>query len=430
MFPRRDFLSAAAASSLATIAARQTLANQTEQAKLPTVRIGMMGLNRGAAIATEFAKLPNVEVTILCDADRGRAESFQRALYQQSEVKTKVTTDFRDILKDDSIDALVCAAPNHWHGLATILACKAGKHVYVEKPCSHNPLEGELMIAAAQKYERCVQMGTQRRSGPVVREAIQKLHDGAIGPVHLSRSYYNNVRGPIGRGKPATPPAGLDYDLWQGPAPHREFRDNILHYNWHWFWHWGGGELANNGVHSLDIARWGLQADFPVRAISLGGRYWYDDDQETPDTQTAVFEFPNEKQIMWGSTSCNKHDVNPFLVFYGEKGSMELDANGAHRIFDRNEKMVEDVKGGSDGLAEHLTNFVTAIRSNDPSLLNQPITSGHRSTLLCHLGNIALRSGRTVNCDSQSGHILNDTQQQALWQREYEPAWRDAILNV
>lgn len=428
MIPRRDFLNATATSTIAGLATSQLLANQAAT-NPKTVRIGMMGLNRGAAIATEFAKLSNVEVTILCDADRGRAESFQRALYQQSEVKTKVTVDFRDILKDDSIDALVCAAPNHWHGPATILACKAGKHVYVEKPCSHNPLEGELMIAAAAKYGRCVQMGTQRRSGPVMRQAIEKLHSGAIGTVRLSRSYYNNLRGPIGRGKKTTPPPTLDYDLWQGPAPHREFQNNFLHYNWHWFWHWGGGELANNGVHSLDLARWGLQVEFPKRVISLGGRYWFDDDQETPDTQTAVFEFAEEKQIMWSSTSCNKHSVNPFLVFYGDNGSMEVDASGAHRIFDRNDKLIEEASGGSDGMSEHLTNFVSAVRANDPSLLNQPITSGHRSTLLCHLGNIAARSGRTVNCDPSNGHILHDKEQQAYWQREYEPHWRDSILN-
>lgn len=429
MLPRRDFLNIGAAVSLAAVGAKRLDAIQAGDSQR-TVRIGVMGLSRGAALATGFAKLPGVEVTMLCDVDQRRAESLKKQMAELSSVPTKVVTDFRRILDDPKIDALVCAAPNHWHGPATILGCKAGKHVYVEKPCSHNPQEGEWMIAAAEKYNRCVQMGTQWSSSPRTIEAMGKLHGGAIGQVHLARCYYTSARGSIGRGVKKDPPPELDYELWQGPAPRRPYQDNVVHYNWHWFWHWGGGELANNGVHTLNLARWGLQVEFPRRVVSSGGRYWFDDDQETPDTQSVGLEFKGNKQITWNSMSCNKHSQETIVAFYGDGGSMELETGGAHRIFDRNDKLVDEVKRGSDGMEEHFSNFVEAIRANNPKLLRQPIAEGHRSTLLCHLGNIAQRTGQTVRCDESNGHILENAEQQALWQREYEPSWRSDVTTV
>jgi predicted dehydrogenase len=286
------------------------------------------------------------------------------------------------------------------------------------------------MIEAATKYKRCVQMGTQRRSSPGIIAAMEKLHAGAIGTVHLARCYYNSLRGSIGKGAEANPPANLNYPLWEGPAPHRPYRDNVVHYNWHWFWHWGGGELANNGVHGLDLCRWGLQVNYPKHVVSSGGRYWFDDDQETPDTQTAVFEFEGNKQITWQALSCNKHTDAPFVAFFGDQGALEIDGSGVYRIYDRNDKEIEKGKSTSQGQPEHLQNFVDAIRTNDPSRLNQPILEGHRSTLLCHLGNIAYRTGRSVKCDPSNGHILGDADQQALWQREYNPQWRDAVTKI
>lgn len=286
------------------------------------------------------------------------------------------------------------------------------------------------MVEAAKKYNRCVQMGTQRRSSPGIIEAMEKLHAGAIGKVHLARCYYTGLRGTIGVGMEASPPAGINYELWEGPAPHRAFRTNYLHYNWHWFWHWGGGELANNGVHGLDLCRWGLQVDYPKQAVSSGGRYWFDDDQETPDTQTACFEFEGKKQITWEALSCNKHDSDQFVIFYGDNGSLEIGSGGDYTIYDRGDKEIESGKAGSQGQREHLQNFVDAVRAGDPSRLNQPILSGHKSTLLCHLGNIAYRTGRTVRTNPENGHILEDTQQQALWQREYSPTWRDAVTKI
>lgn len=417
---RRNFLAATAvATSLSTVGHSQSENSSADR----KIRLGVMGMSRGLSLAVDFGKLPGVEVAYLCDVDDDRLGSSIRTYAESVGTTPSGIKDFRVILADSSIDALVCAAPNHWHGPASIMACKAGKHVYVEKPCSHNPLEGEWMIAAAEKFGRCIQMGTQRRSSMGTQQAMNRLHAGAIGNVHLSRCFYNNLRGPIGKSVDSQPSNRLDYDLWQGPAPRKPYRSNVVHYNWHWFWHWGGGELANNGVHGLDLCRWGLKVDFPVRTVSSGGRYWFDDDQETPDTQTACFEFDGGKQITWNAMSCNKHREDFFCTFYGDQGTLELEGDGKFRIYDRNDKLLEEGAESSGGQVEHLTNFIECIRDNNPSALNQPIQEAHKSTLLCHLGNIAQRTGRTVNTDPVTGYILNDKEQLVFWSRQYEPGW-------
>ncbi|RMG37700.1 MAG: gfo/Idh/MocA family oxidoreductase [Planctomycetota bacterium] len=421
---RRDFLRTSTAALGTTAWAFAAGASAADTAERP-VRVGVMGLSRGRQLAYVFAQQPHVTVKYVCDVDENRANAAAQFLKSRG-FETTPIRDFRRILDDPQIDALVCAAPNHWHGPATILACKAGKHVYVEKPCSHNPQEGEWMVQAARKYKRCVQMGTQRRSGPGTRLAIQKLREGIIGRVYLSRSWYNNVRGPIGHGKPAPVPPNLDYDLWQGPAPRVPYYDNRIHYNWHWFWHWGNGELGNNGVHSIDLSRWGLGVDYPVRVTSSGGRYRYDDDQQTPDTHTVCFEFPGECQIVWEGLSCNRHRIG-WVAFYGENGALELDSNGTHRVYDARDKLVDEYKTNRLGEPEHVQNFLQAVRADDPSLLNQEIEEGHKSTLLCHLGNIAHRTGHTLECDPANGHIRNDDQAMALWRREYEPGWEPQV---
>lgn len=438
MFPRRNFVLASAAVAAASAAssrqggtsASAQEANSSEaQTAERVIRVGVMGLSRGQSLALDFASFPGVEVSVVCDVDQRRMSKSVKQLQERGTGPApKTTTDFRDILADPEIDALVCAAPNHWHAPATIMACKAGKHVYVEKPCSHNPREGEWMVAAANKFQRCVQMGTQRRSAVGTQAAISKLHAGAIGQVHAARCYYTGLRGPIGKGAEATPPPEVDYALWQGPAPHIPYRDNYLPYNWHWFWHWGGGELANNGVHGLDLCRWGLGVDYPQRTVSSGGRYWFDDDQETPDVQTACFEFAENKQITWNALSCNRHGPEYFCVFFGDAGSLELDSEGTFRIFDRNDKLLEEGKHSSLGQPEHLQNFIDCIRADSPENLNQPISEGHKSTLLCHLGNIAFRSGQTVNSDPANGHLVDPSPaQSALWGRSYEPSWEEAV---
>jgi len=388
--------------------------------------LGVMGTNgRGSELTRGFAALEGVEIAYVCDVDERATAKGIKALGDNPSRAPKSVKDFRHILDDKSVDALVIAAPDHWHAPATILACAAGKHVYVEKPASHNPHEGELMVAAARKHHRVVQLGTQRRSMPAVIEGIAKVRAGAIGRVLFSRGWYNNSRASIGRGHAAPVPEWLDYELWQGPAPERPFRDNLVHYNWHWFWHWGTGELGNNGIHALDVCRWGLGVDYPIRVTSGGGKYRHDDDQETPDTHVATFDF-GDKSITWEGRSWHPRgfEGSTFgIAFYGEGGALVIDGNG-YSILDFKGNEVSR-NNGSGGDRPHLQNFLDCIRSG--KLPNADIAEGHKSTMLCHLGNIAWRTGRTLNIDSKTGHIVGDAATEALWRREYRPGWEPKV---
>lgn len=421
---RRQFLkdSTVLGAGLATLNAAPLRAAESPNDKL---LVGVMGLSRGFAHVEALLQIPNVEIAYLCEVDDQRLQRAAKSVAAKQSRAPKSVKDFRRILEDREVNALFIAAPNFWHAPATVLACTAGKHVYVEKPGSHNAREGELMVAAARKYRRIVQMGTQRRSWPGVIEAIEKLRSGAIGRVTFARTWYTNNRGSIGRGKPAPVPAHLDYSLWQGPAPERPYVDNLVHYNWHWRWHWGGGELANNGVHAFDIARWGLEVEQPRRVTFNGGRYCYDDDQETPDTGSAMFDY-GAKGIMWDNSSCHprKNENIAFVAFYGEGGSLTYDGGSGYKLFDRSGK--EMGKGsGPGGDKVHLQNFLDCIRSGQR--LNAEIEEGQKATLLCHLGNIAYRTGHTLQIDPKTGRIIGDEQAQALWAREYRPGWEPKV---
>ncbi len=387
--------------------------------------VGVMGCNgRGMDHIRGFLTQPNVEIAYICDVDeRAMARGIVEAEKKQGR-KPQGVRDFRNILDDRSVDILAIAAPNHWHAPATILACAAGKHVYVEKPASHNAHEAELIAVAARKSNRIVQMGNQRRSWPAIREAVSKLHTGVIGRLTAARCWYANARGSIGRGKPSALPAWLDWSLWQGPATERPFLDNVVHYNWHWRWHWGGGELANNGIHALDLARWGLQVDYPRRVSCIGGRYHFEDDQETPDTAVAAFDF-GHCTATWEGSSCllRKDESLPFVEFYGDKGSLSSDGTG-YKIFDPNGKPVEEDKG-SGGDAVHMGNFVDSIRNSGKP--NSDIADCAKSDLLCHLGNIAYRTGQTLAVDQKTGRILGNKTAEKLWKREYRKGWEPKV---
>lgn len=401
------------------------------------VVVGMMGTNsRGLFLAKSFAGLPNVEIGYVCDADAAVREKTMAELEKLTGKKPQGVTDLRTLLEKKDFDALVIAAPDHWHTPAAIMALQAGKHVYVEKPCSHNPREGELLVEASRKYKGLVQMGSQRRTFRNVQQMIAKLHAGAIGRVYFARGWYVNSRKTIGTGTKAAVPRNLDFDLWQGPAPRRDYRSNLVHYNWHWFWHWGTGEALNNGTHELDIIRWGLGVDYPTQVSSGGGRFHFNDDWETPDTQTITYNFANNTAATWEGRSCNGYNsegTGRGVVFYGDAGTLVYPGSNSYQIFDGANKLVEDVKDDTpydpkntvsptailDGL--HLANFAEAIRGNEK--INAPIDEGHKSTLLPQLGNIAFRVARVLRCNPANGHILNDKEAMALWAREYAKGW-------
>ncbi|ULQ56995.1 Gfo/Idh/MocA family oxidoreductase [Flavihumibacter rivuli] len=402
------------------------------------VVIGAVGTNsRGFYLAKMLALLPNVEIGYVCDVDANVLAKTIAEIEKVSGKKPKGYNDVRKLLAEKDLDAIVIATPDHWHAPAALMAVQAGKHVYVEKPCSHNPAEGELLIAAQQRYGKLIQMGNQRRSFPNVQQAMKELQEGLIGRVYFAKGWYANSRKSIGFGKAAPVPSHLDFDLWQGPAPRRPFKDNLVHYNWHWFWHWGTGEALNNGTHEIDVMRWGLGVDFPIRVVSAGGRYAFNDDWETPDTQTITLEFPNKTAMLWESRSCNPHEVEGSgrgVVFYGEKGTMVIPGGDDYKIFGMDNKLVREVKTNLQkadatntmGMGErldsmHLLNFVDAIRGK--AKLTSPITEGHRSTLLAQLGNISWRTGRALQCDPSNGHILNDKEAMQYWTREYAPGW-------
>jgi predicted dehydrogenase len=422
---RRQFLAAAAATGL-TLATTAAAKSQQRSAGNELV-VGVMGMGgRGTRLAEGFEQIDGVRVAYVCDVDRERVARAAEAVRGIGGQKPQTVGDFRRILDDKSVDVLVIAASNHWHAPAAILGCAAGKHVYVEKPCSHNPHEGELMVAAARKHRRKVQMGNQRRSRPHVVEAVGQLRDGAIGRVYLATTSYNNARPSLGRGQETSPPETLDYDLWQGPAPRRPYRDNLIHNNCHWFWHWGNGELGNNGVHTIDVCRWGLGVDYPLRVSSTGGRYHYDDDQQTPDTNHVTFDFADRKSIAWTGLSCQRKvgdALGSEATFYGDQGTLVITGN-SYLVFDPGGKEVRRGKGRG-GEAEHLANFVDAIRSG--GALNSEIEEGHKSTMLCHLGNMAYRTGRSLICDPQHGGRPEEADAMALWKREYAPGWEPVV---
>lgn len=406
------------------------------------IKVGIMGVNaRGLALAKNFAAQKNCEVVYICDVDSRAKDKCIAAVEPIQQKRPAGAEDFRKALEDKGMDALVIAAPDHWHAPAAILACKAGKHVYVEKPCSHNPHEGELMVAAAQKYNRKMQMGSQRRSWPNIIEAINELKGGIIGRPYFARGWYTNNRPSIGIGNKTEAPSWLNYELWQGPAPREPYRDNILHYNWHWFWNWGTGEALNNGTHMVDLMRWGLGVDYPISVRSGGGRYRYKDDWETPDTQIITWEFPNNTFMEWEGRSCNGRYVEGSSVgasFYGETGTLVITGGNDYKVYDLQNKLVKEVKNEvaidarnkvspSQALdALHIQNFFDGIRKG--SALNVDIAEGYKSTLLCQLGNIAVRAGNvSFRTDESNGHVLNHTEAERFWSRDYEPGWAPTI---
>jgi predicted dehydrogenase len=425
---------ARAASSAAPAPARVIGAN----GRITAAVCGTNG--RGQTHINCLTGLPGVEIKYICDVDTRAVDKGVKATAKRQANTPQGLGDFRKALADPSLDVVTIATPDHWHTPMSILALAAGKHVYVEKPCSQNPHEGELLVQAVAKSGRVLQMGAQRRSFPHLRAIIDELHQGLIGKTYFGKTWYANNRISIGHGRPAPIPDWLDYDLWQGPAPRRPFVDNLIHYNWHWRWHWGTGEALNNGTHEVDVCRWAMGLTWPTRVSSNGGRYAFQDDWETPDTQTISWDFPEGKTMSWESRSCNSFPVEKLsrgVLVYGTEGTALLDGN-AYTIFDKKGKVMKQMKStevvdptntlsstGEDLDQLHFANFIDAIRNGTP--VTCPAAEGHVSTGLLHLGNISWRVGRELYCDTANGHILHDHDAMKLWQRKYEPGWEPKV---
>jgi predicted dehydrogenase len=421
---RRIFLGSAAAAGALLRPRAASSANDT-------VRVACVGVRgRGKDHIRAYSQMQNVEIAAICDIDESILNARLGEIEKAKGKRPAGFTDFRKLLEDKSIDAVSIATPNHHHTLQTIWACQAGKDVYVEKPCSHDMFEARQIAAAARKYTRMVQHGTQQRSS-VGREAVQKMREGLIGDLYLARGLCFKRRDTIGRTPPSPVPPGVHYDLWLGPAPQHEFTANRFHYNWHWFWDYGNGDIGNQGVHQLDMARWGLGVQYPTKVTAMGGHFMFDDDQETPNTMTALFEFDaggKKKMIEFAvrhwitNHEAGLDEPKPGntvgTVFYGSNGYLAVwdeDHSKYHSFIGREQK--PGPAGEDQG--NNWANFIAAVRSRKPSDLNAPIEEGAISTALMHLANISYRVGRSLHFDAASYSCVGDAEANRLFRRSY-----------
>jgi len=395
------------------------------------VVIGVVGCGgRGRQHAQLLAGREDVRVAYACDPDLHRAERSAAEVERASGKKPAVVQDLRKVLDDDAVDAIIVSTPDHWHAPAAILACDAGKHVYVEKPCSHNVREGRLMIEAARRHKRIVQVGTQARNSKHVRHAMQLIRDGAIGDVLVAKAWNSQRRGNIGHGKPSAPPGHLDYDLWLGPAPYVPYHSNRLHYNWHWRYAFGTGDIGNDGVHEMDLALWGLGVESHPETVSgIGEKLFFDDDQQFPDTQNVAFGFAAEsengqrKQLIFEMRIWAPYRMEGYEngnAFYGTKGFLLLGKNDGLRLFGERNKLISEMPAAGANTQNTLTHhedFLQSIRSG-----NRPqadIEMGHRAAVACHLGNIACRLGRSIRFDATAEQVPDDAEAGAWLGRDY-----------
>jgi predicted dehydrogenase len=395
-----------------------------------TVLVGVAGLGgRGGSHVGAWSNMKNVEIAAVCDVDEAHIGEKIQGLEKRGVRKPTVYTDFRQLLENKDIDVVSIATPNHWHTLQTIWACQAGKDVYVEKPCSHNVFESQQIVAAARKYNRMVQQGSQSRSSPALREGVERMRNGELGEIYMTRGLCYKWRDTIGRTPEEPVPPGVDYDLWLGPAPKRPFTKNRFHYNWHWFWDTGNGDIGNQGIHEIDKCRWGLGVTHPTKVTAIGGKFMFDDDQETPNTISAAYEFDvNGKKKMM--TFEVRHWISPHEAgiqegkpgntignqFYGSNGYMVFDNYNKYYTF-----LGKDQKPGPTATArdEHWANFMDAVRSRKRESLNAEIEEGALSCNLMHLANISYRLGRTLHWDAKKLECIGDDEANKMLTRAY-----------
>ena len=424
---RRYFLMSSAAATASQVVRAQKSPNDT-------VRVAVVGCGgRGGSHMSAWTSQTNVELAALVDVDDSHSEVFQGKLVKGGKKSVPTFRDIRKVLDDKNIDAISIASPNHWHTLQTIWACQAGKDVYVEKPCSHNVFESKQIVAAARKYNRIVQMGSQSRSSPALQEAVSKMRAGEFGEIYMSRGLCFKARNTIGKTPVEPVPLGVDYDMWTGPAPLRPFTKNRFHYNWHWFWDTGNGDLGNQGIHEVDIARWGLGVTHPTKVSSIGGKFMFDDDQETPNTISSSFEFnvggkPKmmtfEVRHWYSNHEAGINGERPGNTigntFYGSEGYVVIDNYNKYTSF-----MGKDGKPGPARTERdhHFENFITGVRSRKSGDLNAEIEEGAMSCVLMHLANISYRLGRTLNWDEKTWTVKNDAEANKMLTREYRKGY-------
>ena len=426
---RREFVKTAAAATVLLGTSRTAWAGANDR-----VRVAQMGLNgRGKSHLGAYANLENVEVTTLCDPDsRLFAPTVKNFFTDKGKAAPKVEQDIREVLEDKDIDAISMATPNHWHSLATIWACQAGKDVYVEKPMTHNIFEGKRVVEAAKKYKRIVQHGTQLRSNPGFQEGIKLLLDGALGKIYMARCVCYKWRPDIGKPQVGQPPRELDWSVWQGPAQEEPFMVNakgeglFVHYNWHWHWAYGNGDIGNQGVHQLDAARWGLGVGLPYRVTSMGGLLLWNDAKQIFDVSSTSFMFKGKD----GQDKMMTLEVRPWMtndeaggtafgvMFFGEKGWMTFPDYGSYKMYEgRGNKLVGQGDNGTD--LNHYRNFIECVRSRNADAITAPPIEGHWSSALSHYALTGARVNRVLEIDPATELVKNDDEANSYLTRKY-----------
>ncbi len=405
---RRQFLGRSAQQAAGVAAGMVGLSSSVSGGQNPAerLRIGLIGLrNQGKTLAETLVGFPDVDVAALCDVDEQQFAPLQKLLSEARRSRPDCESDFRRLLDDPSLDAVVIATPDHWHAWMTVLACQAGKDVYLESPATHHAGESQPLLSAAQRTNRIVQVGLQQRSGIHFQSAVELVRSGQLGAVPLVRAWVVHRRKPIGHKAEAAMPDGVDYRQWLGPAPQRPFQPNRFHFNWRWFWDYGGGELAHWGVHWLDVARWGLGVEQPRRVSAIGGKQTFDDDQETPDTLSVQYDFGSSSVVwehrLWSGQGMENRSSG--VAFYGERGTLIVD-RGGWKIYDSTEPLTAD---GHELLTPHLRNFVDCVKSRQTPAAD--LATGLAASELCHLGNAAYRLGREIrpsDLDAETQAIL------------------------
>ncbi|HXY51164.1 MAG TPA: Gfo/Idh/MocA family oxidoreductase [Terriglobales bacterium] len=439
MVTRREFLDALAAGAAGLAVGTTAQSYGQILGSNDRLNFALIGLNsRGYAhLSALKANQRAARISHVCDVDGDILARFADSVRQEMGAPPATDKDFRRVLESKDVDAITIATPDHWHAAMAIAGLQAGKHVYVEKPCSHNPAEGEMLVQAQQKYRKLVQMGTQQRSSPHTMEVVNKIHGGIIGRPYCAKAWYVNVRKSIGTGKQVPVPLQLDWDLWQGPAPRRPYKDNVHPYNWHWFTLYGTGETLNNGTHEVDVCRWALGVDYPKRVTSSGGRYQFKDDWQFYDTLVTSFEY-EDRMISWEGRSCQGmkyYTRDRGSTIMGTTGTALIDRDG-YEIYDLNGNKTNEFKAGTttsssdvvgrDAMTDaHFANFIAGILKGEE--LNAPVSDGNVAVTMLQLSNIAWEVNRELHLDTQSGRIQGDPEAMILWEREYENGWAPHI---